>query len=221
MKRFSWSPQNNWAQFFLQFCIVILLINWFSQGMRGMQPKELSFRLLLEAIVVIITTSTLSAQGFRLAFSFLAAMIFAHSLNYFFNGQFWVCARYCSTYWRQPKTIDLFFDRILTWLAQTHWIEEAVCIGSQGKASGTRTPRSDIDLRIVFGSGTKNWFRTNLLMLRLRTSAFLLRIPLDLYGYDAVSALDQFDQEEPLFVIKDRQNKIFQRYYFRNLNFAE
>jgi hypothetical protein len=50
--------------------------------------------------------------------------------------------------------------------------------------------------------------RTNLLLLRLRTAAFLRAIPLDLYAYDTPEALRRFDQRERLLVILDRQGRL-------------
>jgi hypothetical protein len=50
--------------------------------------------------------------------------------------------------------------------------------------------------------------RTNLLLLRLRTAAFLRAIPLDLYAYDTPESLRRFDQRERLLVILDRQGRL-------------
>ncbi len=202
----------------LQHCVVILAINWVTQGMRGMQLKELSFRLTLELILLLSVFGLLKSLGISVAFAFVVGAFGAHSFSYLFNGQFWVCARYCESYRRNPENLDLFLERVGTRLVATGWIEEAVCIGSQGRGQGTTTMRSDIDLRLLFGAGIVNWLRLNVLMLGLRTKAFLAGIPLDLYGYNDVSALDRFDQSEPLYIIKDAKKLIRARYRTRKLH---
>ena len=72
--------------------------------------------------------------------------------------------------------------------------------------------RADLDLRLVFPPGNAAWLRVNLLLLRLRTWAFLARIPLDLYAYDRPERLRRFDQREPLLVLLDRDGQLAQLY---------
>ena len=93
-------------------------------------------------------------------------------------------------------------------LCRQRWLAEAALIGSRGGGIQRFGPRSDLDLRLIFPPGPLAWLRTNLLLLRLRTAAFLRAIPLDLYAYDTPESLRRFDQRERLLVILDRQGRL-------------
>ncbi len=216
-KVFSWAPNAGGVQALLQSCTAILVINWWSQGIRGMGTKELIFRLMLELAFFFLFFVILTQCGIQLGVSAIGSAIIAHSFNFSLNGQFWVCARYCRFYNRDPRHIDDFLRRTCGLLRNLVWLGEALCIGSQGVGLGTRTPRSDIDLRLIFPPGQINWLRTNFLLLRLRCLAFFKGVPLDLYAYDSVYALDRFDQTEPLYVILDRSQRIAKHYPKRTL----
>ncbi len=92
-----------------------------------------------------------------------------------------------------------------------------MCIGSQGAGGGTRGPRADIDLRVIVPPGLLGWWRCGLLLLRLRSRAFLRRIPLDLYAYDRPASLLRFRQDEPLLIIKDRRGHLARELAHRRL----
>ena len=182
-----------------QSCAFILATNWLMQGVRGMDRKELAFRLLLEAL---LTAALLPACGPALA---LAA---AHSLNFTLNGQVWVCVRYCRAYRRDPAAVAGFAAATRRLLERQGWLDEAALIGSRGRADEAWGPRSDIDLRLVVPAGPLGWLRANLLLLRLRSLAFLPAIPLGLYAYDGPESLARLDQREPLAPVLDRRGRL-------------
>ena len=193
-----------WFRDVAQSCAFILAANWLMQGMRGMDGKELGFRLLLELLAAGILLVFVLPES---ALSLPMALVLAHSLSFTLNGQVWVCVRYCPSYRRSPRAVDRFARDAASHLRRLPWLQEAVLIGSRGGAA-TRGLRSDIDLRLIFPRGPIAWLRTNLLLLRLRTLAFVRMIPLDLYAYDDPSSLRRFDQREPLRLILDRQGRL-------------
>lgn len=180
----------------------ILAINWLSQGMRGMDRKELTFRLALEAALTI-AFATATGGG---AVGWIIAWLAAHTFGFTVNGQLWVCARYARSWRRDPAALVDFVDTTAALLAGRQWLDEALIIGSFG---GVATDaRSDIDLRLIFPRGRWAWLRTNLLLLRLRATALMRRIPLDLYAYDDLASLRRFDQREALVVLLDRGGRL-------------
>jgi hypothetical protein len=200
IKRFPLMPSAPWLQAATQSCAFILAVNWCLQGARGMDRKELSFRLAAEALLA----AGLMTAGVRADL----ALIAAHSANFTLNGQAWVCVRYCAFYRRDPAALERFLARAAVILCRQRWLAEAALIGSRGGGAQGFGPRSDLDLRLIFPPGPLAWVRTNLLLLRLRTAAFLRAIPLDLYAYDTPEALRRFDQRERLLVILDRQGRL-------------
>ncbi len=195
----------------MQSCAGLLAINWVFQGMRGMQSKELSFRLMLEALLAAVAYAAVPAD-WNNSFGLLFVLFIAHTLNWLFNGHVWVCARYCAAYRRNPSALSDYIDRTSARLQSLSWLEEAAVIGSVGDAGRIRSERSDIDLRLIFSPGIVNWLRVNMLLLRLRTAALFQVIPLDLYAYNFVNALDRFRQDEGILLIQDKKGRIAKRY---------
>lgn len=208
-KNFSWMPSSPALRALMQSPIGILAINWVFQGMRGMQRKELSFRILLEATLMLSMFFLLPPE-LHPALRLGAAFVAAHTFNWLFNTHLWVCVRYFPIYRRNPNALWNFLAKTHAQLQKLPWLDEAVCIGSIGDIDDIRSERSDIDIRLFFSQD--NWFRVNILLLRLRTAALLQIIPIDLYAYDNVQALDRFRQDEGLRILLDRRGQIAARF---------
>lgn len=210
-KRFPIEPRSPRLAALMQSCVFILAANWCLQGMRGMDMKELSFRLGLELLlagaILLPLVRVLPPEP-----AVAAAFLLAHTASFTLNGQVWVCARYCRCYHRDAVALDGFVAATIQELRSRPWLREAACIGSLARAGAIRGDRADIDLRLVFPPGATAWLRTNLLLLRLRSRAFLARIPLDLYAYAAPERLRRFAASEPLLVLLDRDHRLARLY---------
>ena len=176
----------------MQSCPFILAVNWCLQGMRGMDRKELGFRLVLELSVALALTALL-VSWLAPPVAAGTGLLVAHTANFTFNGQVWVCARYCRRCRGDKATLDEFLHQVAADLHRLTWLREAVCIGSLGRTGRSHNDRADLDLRLFFPPGPVAWLRINLLLLRLRTRALLARIPLDLYAYERPERLRRFD----------------------------
>lgn len=207
-------PENELARRLMQSPIGILSINWVFQGTRGMQSKELSFRLCFELFLILIL-GVILVDFLHPIGATIASFFASHSINWLFNTHLWVCVRYFPIYRRDPGKLSHFLKHTEKNLKKIPWLQEAVCIGSVGDHNCIRTARSDIDLRLIFPPGAFNWIRVNFLLLRLRTSALFRVIPLDLYAYNDISNLDRFSQTEKLRIILDREGKVTDRYKSR------
>lgn len=192
----------------MQSDIGVLAINWFFQAMLGMERKELYFRLLFQATTTLLLWSLL---GFGYGALFIS-VIASHTINWTLNGQFWVCARYCAWYQGSRESLVRFMDEWFHKLEKQEWIEECLCIGSVGDRGLAISDRSDIDMRFVFPQGLKAWLKMNLLMLKLRSYSFFMKIPLDLYCYDSIKALEKFREDEGVLVISDRRGLLAEMY---------
>jgi hypothetical protein len=214
-KRYPFSPRSRIMAALLRGCAIVLAINWLAQGMRGMDHKELGFRLLTELAITLGLAAAFTSLGAALVPATLAAFFFAHSFGFTFNGQFWVCARYCPSYRGDAIRLRGFVEKAAAELHRCGWLDEAVVIGSTG--GGALGTRSDIDLRLVFPKGACAWFRVNLLLFRVRAQAFLRAVPLDAYAYDDATSLRRFDPAEPLVVLLDRRGEIARQFADRRL----
>lgn len=199
-------------------CWFILGVNWLLQGMRGMDMKELSFRLALLGIATLGLTWLLSqATALPPLAALLTGLIIAHTLNFLVNGQLWVCLRYCPFYRQDQDRLARRLAHLLDALTKRPWLEEAVLIGSTARLSERPGPRSDIDLRLIFPPGFAGWLRTNLLLLALRARALVTRLPLDVYAYTHPAVLRRFDQTEPLGLVLDRRARLCRGFANRQL----
>ena len=205
LKAFPWRPRSDRLAGLMQTCPFILAANWCLQGMRGMDGKELAFRLGLEAVLATLVAGAL-LEPLGLPAAAALGLLLAHSLNFTLNGQLWVCARYCRRYRGDGQALDAFLGETASALRRLPWLREAACIGSLGRTGAG--PRSDLDLRLIFPPGPVAWLRVNLLLLRLRSLALVRRIPLDLYAYAGPERLRRFDQREPLLVLLDRDGRL-------------
>jgi hypothetical protein len=195
----------------MQSCAFILAVNWCLQGMRGMDRKELAFRLGGELLLAGLLAG-LAATALNAASAALIGVLAAHTASFTLNGQVWVCARYCRSWRGDGPALERWLQALVLELRALPWLREAVCIGSRGDRGLVAGDRSDLDLRLVVPPGAKAWLKTNLLLVRLRTRAFLGRIPLDLYAYDTPGSLRRFDQRERLLVLLDRDGRIARHY---------
>jgi hypothetical protein len=206
-KNFPIRPGAAWVDRLLQSCLVILAINWVFQGMRGMQAKELAFRIGLGVLLALAAAALLGLGGVPVPLAGAGGVLVGHSANFLLNGQFWVCARYCRAYRGQALRIERATWELAQEIARLPWLMEAAFIGSRARG-GRANDRSDIDLRLVFPPGPAGWWQTNWLLLRLRSQALVRGVPLDLYAYDTPEALHRFDQDEPLLVVKDVSGRL-------------
>jgi hypothetical protein len=201
-------------------CLIILAVNWLFQGMRGMDAKELGFRLLLLALLTALAAWPLAALTPLPPLTALAiGLAIGHTANFLLNGQLWVVLRYCPGYRRDPARLARSIDSLLDDLTRQHWLEEAVLLGSTVMRLDAPRSRADIDLRLIFPPGLRCWLRTNLYLLRLRSLAAFQGLPLDLYAYEHPAVLRRFDQHEPLGIILDRNVRLKRGFANRQLVF--
>ena len=210
VKNFGWVPQSKALNVIMQSGLCILTINWVFQGVRGMQKKELLFRLVLEFFVTAMFFLILTSRGLNLYWSGVLSILASHTCSWLFNTHIWVCMRYMKIYRRNPDALCEFLTKVTSQIQEKKWISEAVCIGSIGDKGDVSSWRSDIDLRLFFKPGIINFVRLNLYLTYLRVWALFTVIPLDLYAYDNIDILNKFKPGEGIKIVKDDDGLIFQ-----------
>jgi len=217
-KSFRFRANAPRALFESRNCLFILAVNWLFQGMRGMDPKELGFRLLLLAAATALATALVAGLFAVRGLTALAlGLAIGHTVNFLANGQLWVVLRYCPGYRREPARLARAIAGLLDDVARQDWLGEAVLLGSTVSRVETPRARADIDLRLIFPPGLDGWLRTNLYLLRLRLLAACRGLPLDVYAYEHPAVLRRFDQSEPLGIILDRERRLKRGFANRRL----
>lgn len=180
---------------------VIIFINWFFQGIRGMQSKELFFRLILELIFILFLYNIVKLN---LIFS----LIISHTFFWIFFCHFWVVIRYLPFYNNNLVNMNITHKKLIIKLTNFKYINEAIIIGSVSKKNKIENINSDVDLRIFFKKGFLEFFLINLFMYYLRFYSFLMKFPLDIYCYDNFSIFKKIDKRDKIRIIKDNKKKI-------------
>jgi len=211
-KPFPLLPQALADSPLVQNIAFVLLVNWVFQGMRGMGKKELAGRLALEGLLVVLLAVLAGRVGLASPADWAVAILLAHTAQFLLNGQVWVCLRYWPGWRPDPSRNLRFLERTVALLRRQPWLAEAVCIGSCAAGAAPAGPRSDLDLRLIFPPGIAGFLRSHALLLRLRTAAFLQRVPLDLYALDDPAALERHRLDEPLGLVLDRDGRLLRRF---------
>lgn len=156
---------------------VMLASNWTFQGLLMAGWGERLFRAMLDLSFALLIFTTLS---FRIA-PFAAAMlsiIFAHTLNWSFNGNIWAILKHSGKKYDMAKSRG-FLKSLRKRAAK--WSRSSFSVLAFGSLSrGKFGANSDIDLRIIRKTGVACYIKANLFALYLRSTAFIRGIPLDL-----------------------------------------
>jgi hypothetical protein len=198
-------------------CLFILAVNWLLQGMRGMDPKELGFRLLLLALLAGLAAWLLAGLlGLPGLTALALGLGIGHTLNFLLNGQLWVVLRYCPGYRRiRPGSrLDQRPARRcgaagLARRGRAHGLDR----DPAGDTAIPRRHRSPADLP----AGGRGLAAHQPLPLAPALSGRLPGLPLDLYAYEHPAVLRRFDQREPLGIILDREVRLKRGFANRRL----
>ena len=200
-RKISFFKKNSFLDNIFNSPFVIIFINWFFQGTRGMQSKELLFRLILELIFILFFYNIIKLN---LIFS----LIITHTFFWIFFCHFWVVIRYLPFYNNNLVNMNITFKNLIIKVINFKFIDESIIIGSVSKKNKIENINSDVDLRIFFKKGFLEFFFINIFMYYLRFYSFLMKFPLDIYCYDNLSIFKKIDKRDKIRIIKDNKEKI-------------
>ena len=200
-RKISFFKKNSFLDNIFNSPFVIIFINWFFQGTRGMQSKELLFRLILELIFILFFYNIIKLN---LIFS----LIITHTFFWIFFCHFWVVIRYLPFYNNNLVNMNITYKNLIIKVINFKFIDESIIIGSVSKKNKIENINSDVDLRIFFKKGFLEFFLINIFMYYLRFYSFLMKFPLDIYCYDNLSIFKKIDKRDKIRIIKDNKEKI-------------
>jgi len=199
----TYGSSNLWLQPLLKRRFFAIASNWFFQGTLIMTTSELAFRFVLEFAMAASIFAVLSFFVSQ-TLSVIAGILFAHTINWMMNGNFWILYKFFGR--------ELNPDSIIAFLAKLnsgkYFLQNGVlAIAGFGSLSRGQFRRSsDLDMRIVRQKGFTNWVRANLFMLKLRSTSFLKKIPIDAFLLDKADQIyEHISRNEPPVAIYDPQ----------------
>jgi hypothetical protein len=182
--------------------IIVLFVNWIFQGMRGMQYKELSFRVIIEILFIFLIF-------YFLKFSLLLSFLLVHTFFWIFLCQFWLINRYSLNYTNNLKKMNQTYKKIINKVIRFKTLDEAIVIGSLSSQKKILKINSDVDLRIFFSNSIKSYFTLNLFLSYLRIYSFITKFPLDIYCYDNFDVFNTaISKHDKILIIKDKKKNI-------------
>jgi len=200
-KKFNFLKKNSIAEKFFNTFLIIIIINWFFQGIRGMQSKEFIFRIIFELLWIFFFYIVLEIN-------FIFSIILSHTLFWIFFCQFWVIMRYSSFYSNNINNLNKTYKNLLKKIQKSKYLEKAVIIGSIPKVKQFEHTNSDLDLRFFFSNNINDFLIINFFLFYLRTYAFFKKFPLDVYSYDNFAIFKKFNKKDKILIIKDKNNSI-------------
>lgn len=193
---------------FCRYGFMIFLSAWILQGVRITNWREVVIRYLIDAI--LMTVMILLGVHWALAF------FIAHSINFTLNGQLF--AMYTHMGATGVKADKFLNDTIkLSKKIEKHrFIRASIAYGSLSRGCYKKT--SDIDIRLIPAEG--GWWRTALYAVWLRTWAFFVHYPLDMYCYDPEVVVKKMRTDELPIMVNER-DKCMLKWYPERVEFED
>jgi hypothetical protein len=187
-------------QFLLHSRITALAMHWAFQNMLNMDRTELLFKLTIDLVLTVVFSlglSTLLAP----AVSVLLGFLFAHTLNFLFNGQIFVVLKHFGDVSHELPEHTNYMETMRNRMRQEPSIRWAAAYGSI--ARGELRTTSDLDARLIREPGFRNGLQACWFALRERAIAFRHHYPLDILVLDSPRLLARMRADEPPMVLHD------------------
>jgi predicted nucleotidyltransferase len=185
----------------LRHPVVAVASHWALQSTLYMDRTERRFKIALDGALTLVLVVALRRWLGR-AEAWTGAFVFAHTLNFLFNGHLWGILKHWGwvhfSYEDWTRYYETFHQRVQAEPSVSY----AAVYGSL--ARGDWKPSSDLDVRMVRRPGWRNGVRACAWTLRERSRALLHGFPLDLYVVDSWDALVNMHLEHTPTVLVDR-----------------
>ena len=185
-------------------------VGWITQSIHSTDKSELLFRLLFEAIVLMVVTYYLYDSSSTGVMLLVTVFVCVHSIFWFLFGSFWVYML-DSFDWVENGGISnvIRFTRFVKRVYSVGDSSEAILIyGSMARSRFHNG--SDLDLRILRRTDSFKGLFALVLAAYVKAYAFVIRMPVDLQVVDSFEFLQkQMRADElPIVVYKRDSAKI-------------
>lgn len=207
-KHLSTKLSGTWFGEFCSYGLIIFLSAWILQGVRITNWREIVIRYSIDAILIAL----LVIMGIH----WILAFIIAHSINFALNGQLF--AMYTHMGATGIKADKFLKDTVALHnkIEKHKFIRASIAYGSLSRGCYKKT--SDIDIRLIPSEG--GWWRTAFYAVWLRTWAFFIHYPLDMYCYDPDVVVKKMRTDE-LPVMVNERDKCMMKWYPNRIEFDE
>jgi predicted nucleotidyltransferase len=187
--------------------LILILMNWFFQGILYMDNSELLFKVSLTLIPFFILLNVF-VNSFPIVLSVVLSFFISHTLNWTLNGQVFVLLKNINSTKTRAERFTKYLDNLQSKVYRDKSILSVAAYGSLSRNQIKET--SDLDIRIVRKKGIINGIRACIFVFAERKWAFLNKFPLDIYLLDDTNDLLKLD-EQPV-ILYDPLNLLFDYY---------
>lgn len=175
--------------------IGILFRSWLTQAFFYMTPLEKITKVCLTIVyfggfwLIFAKIGGTSMSVGRL----VAVFIITHTVSWLFSGQFLVTMTYLG-YQTSPEKMQRYIRWLESVCRNRRFLKDVLLYGSLVR--GTISATSDLDVRVISGSGRADKFLAVLFTNFLRLHSFFLGIPLDVFLFDRDEQLARMNPKE-------------------------
>lgn len=186
----------------------VMLSNWLAQGMLYMNWYERFLKLAINLVLVILP---LWAIGLPFTPTILvAAFLLAHTLNWVFNGHFFVLMRYVRPFPKTEEEFQSFVGKLKIWGVESKCVNAIAIYGSYCR--NRLHENSDLDVRVIVEKGLMNSICGAIFCAVARWRAFFATFPLDIYLSVAGAGLEKLRDDENPVIIVDKTSELSKHY---------
>ncbi len=158
-----------------------VLSHWLFQSLFYMDATEKWFKIGLDASITMLVGLIFSLR-FHSLVPWLVAFLFAHTVNFLFNGHLWGVLKHYGVIQIDRADFEKYVMSFQKRAQAQNSIEKILVFGSL--ARGQWKNNSDFDARIIRKSGLKNGIDACLFLVCERSRAFIHEFPVDIYILD-------------------------------------
>lgn len=203
-KKYASCPKKQIIHKLMNSPLGVTIINWFFQGMLGMDRSELIFHFAFDFIFTGIFILILFDCSWM---SILISFFWAHTLNWLFNSHFWAIGSRIGICKTNERKILHKIESIYQRFSSKKSLKGVIVIGGYARR-GNVEETSDLDVRFIRQKGFRNAVSANILLLEEKIIAFFNKFPFDAYLYDSIAKLSRLDNSEVPIILKDECEQI-------------
>lgn len=192
-----------WLNKVLSTKMVIILSNWTLQGMRYMNWRERTYRLLCEGLCIVLLAGLLKG-------AFIVIILAVHTGFWLFNGHFFVLMRYIFDIRFKEERFWMYVKKIAERMKKRSYVRGCVAFGSISRGRFSNT--SDFDVRVISKPGPLSLLKSCNAVAYERFLAFWCCFPIDIYVFDHQDLDKKISPLEDPLIICDPEGSLGDKY---------
>ena len=177
---------------FCRYGFMIFLSAWILQGVHATNWREVVIRYAIDAVLTVGMV--------LLGVHWLFALIIAHSINFTLNGQLFAMFTHMGATGVKADKFLRCTTTMKNKIEKHRFINASIAYGSLSRGCYKRT--SGIDIRL--NTAKNGWWKTAFYAVWLRTWAFCVGYPLDMYCYDPEVVIKKMRTDELPIMVNER-----------------